>query len=237
METLSVQFTPQDFAKVDTYFQSYTGVDLPDIPEKYDDYILKTRTIMAQDAQVNIKYGDVGILSNVNGQITLENGDVLDGKLVAKAYEGLSRMTMFVASVVNIDQILQENDDMMDQFFLEFWAVSMLNAGREILTAQCNQTLAAQGETCTSVWSPGQGNFKLTNQKVLFHLLAPETMGVTLDKRNRILPLKSVSGTMGHMKLTQEEEIISCDYCEFRETCPGYAGKKYEHLQSQRRLL
>ncbi len=233
---ISLQFSQEDLEQVDIYFQAYTGVDVQNIPEKYEDYILQTREIMVQKGDVRLMYGTFPIASQDETKVVLEDGLPLESKLVAKAFASSQEVTMFVTSVVNIDEILEEQDDEMDIYFLEYWAVSMMNVGRKkFITAQ-NQQLEANHQKCTSVWSPGQGTFRLHNQKTLFALLHPETMGVTLDKYNRMIPLKSVSGVVGLVPTTFQETLISCDFCDFRETCPGYAGEKYQHLQKQRRL-
>lgn len=236
LKEITHSFTQEEVQRSGEYFQRYTGVDMNDIPAKYDGYVIETRDILVRDGIFKIKLGDISIVDKGDGKITLENGDVFNGKLVTKAYQGLEKVAMFVSSVVNIDEILDEHDDMMETFFLEFWAVALLNAAKESVIKKLNQELAENGQKCTSVWSPGQGDFKLLNQKILFRVLDPETMGVTLDKHNRMVPFKTVSGTMAYMSIDKEEELISCDYCEFRETCPGYAGKLYQHLNSQRRL-
>ncbi len=233
---IKLQFTQADLEQADIYFQAYTGIDVQNIPEKYEDYILQTKEIMVSQGDIRLIHGTFPIASRSETAVVMEDGFPLESKLVAQAYTPAEEVTMFVTSVVNIDQILEENDDMMDTYFLEYWAVSLMNVGKNMFIADQNQQLKGKHRKCTSVWSPGQGTFQLHNQKTLFALLHPETMGVTLDKYTRMVPLKSVSGTMGVIPLDFEESLISCDFCDFRETCPGYAGKKYQYFNGQRRL-
>jgi len=236
-QSFTVEFDGHDLDTIIYYFKGYTGVDMNSIPPKYNDYIIPTKDIMTSQAKVVIKYCGVDIAATNDKGIVLENGEIFTGDLIKKAYEGYSRLYLFVTSVINIDEILEAHPDVMETFFLEYWAVSMLNASRVKFLTSMNEKLKAENCKLTSVWSPGQSKFELKNQLALFHTLKPESIGVTLDKHTRMIPLKTVSGTVGVMPADKEETMISCDFCEHNATCPGYTGRLIKNQREHQRLI
>ncbi len=236
-QSYEVKFDEEDIQRAAKYFKGYTGVDINDIPAKFEDYIMPVMDLMLSQAKIVIKYCGVDIIEESDTGLLLENDIIFEGEQIKKAYSGVKHLFVYVTSVINIDDILKAHPDMMETFFIEYWATSMLNASREKLTRKLNGILNEEGCKCTSVWSPGQNKFELINQKPLFDILKPETIGVTLDKHMRMIPLKTVSGTMGVIPVAAHEKMISCDYCEHRKYCPGYAGKKIKNQEAQRRLI
>lgn len=236
-QAYEVIFEEEDIKRAAKYFKGYTGVDIDNIPTKFEDYIMPIMDLMFSQAKIVIKYCGVDIMEETDMGLGLENGVIFEGEQIKKAYEGIKHLFVFVTSVINIDDILAAHPEMMETFFIEYWATSILNASREKLTKKLNRILGEEGCKCTSVWSPGQNKFELINQKPLFDILKPETIGVTLDKHMRMLPLKTVSGTMGVIPVNVHETMISCDYCEHRNYCPGYVGKKIKNQEAQRRLI
>lgn len=236
-QTLKMKFDAQQWETADRYFRSYTHVDVSAVPEKFKDYVLPMKEVMKGHARVLMKYGIAEVTRREEERIVLEEDQVFAGRMIGKAYKDAEQVVIFVASVVNIDELLETHRDMMDTFFLEYWAVAMLSACREYLEEQLQIQLNGSGKKLTTVWSPGQSKFELCNQKPLFHLLRPETIGVRLDRNMRMLPLKSISGTVGVVAEEVKIEMISCDYCEHAKTCPGYKGVRYRDFDKQRRLV
>jgi|GEM_PF-2042159 len=236
-QSCTVVFNEHDLDTVMYYFKGYTGVDLNSIPPKYDEYILPTKDIMMSQAKVVIKYCGVDITGTNDKGVVLEDGEIFTGDLIKKAYDGYSRLYLYVTSVINIDEILEAHPDVMETFFIEYWSVAMLNASRVKFLAMMDDRLKAENSKLTSVWSPGQSKFELKNQRVLFNILKPEDIGVTLDKHTRMLPLKTVSGTAAVMPADKEETMISCDFCEHNQTCPGYTGRLIKNQREHQRLI
>lgn len=237
MTELQICLDEEQWKRAECYFAAYTHVAVSQIPEKFVPYVLPMKKVIAESGKIVLKYCREDVAGHEDDGILLSAGDKLTSKIISKAYAEAREIVLFAASVINIDQLLREHQDMMDQFFLEFWAVSVLSVTREWLTGQIDKLLMGSKMKQTSVWSPGQSRFELYNQGPLFRSLKPETMGLTLDRHFRMLPLKSISGTIGIVPAESEIEMISCDYCEHARTCPGYKGKKYADLEENRRLL
>lgn len=81
--------------------------------------------------------------------------------------------------------------------------------------------LARRGLALGCSFSPGQDDWPLEDQHLLFALLRPERIGVRLNERGVMYPLKSVSEAI---PVGKEEEISppepACARCPRRGSCP-----------------
>ncbi len=81
--------------------------------------------------------------------------------------------------------------------------------------------LARQGLALGCPFSPGQDDWPLEDQRLLFALLRPERIGVRLNEQGVMYPLKSVSEAI---PVGREGEIPfpgpACTRCPRREGCP-----------------
>ncbi len=237
MTEVRLQLSEEQWQRAECYFAAYTHVTASDVPEKFKPYVLPMKEVISNEGRLVLKYCWEDVQGRVENGILLAKGEMLTSKMICKAYKDAKKVVLFAASVVNIDELLGRHMDMMKQFFLEFWAVSVLSVAREWLIEQIGGRLTGSGLKQTGVWSPGQSKFDLSNQGTLFRLLQPETVGITLDRYCRMIPLKSISGTIGIVPAESEIEMISCDYCEHAKICPGYKGKKYADIEENRRLI
>lgn len=237
MTEVQLQLNEKQWQRAACYFDAYTHIAISDVPEKFKPYVLPMKEVISDEGRLILKYCWEDVKGRVEDGILLAKGEMLTSEIIRKAYKDTRKVVLFAASVVNIDPLLERHEDMMEQFFLEFWAVSILSVAREWLVGQVETTLAGSDLKQTSVWSPGQSKFELSNQGALFRLLQPETVGITLDRHFRMVPLKSISGTIGIVPAESEITMISCDYCEHAKTCPGYMGQKYADIEGNRRLI
>lgn len=81
--------------------------------------------------------------------------------------------------------------------------------------------LTRQGLALGCSFSPGQDDWPLEDQRLLFALLRPQRIGVRLNEQGVMYPLKSVSEAI---PVGRKEEIPphgpACDRCPRRESCP-----------------
>ena len=234
--SLKIEPTPEQWRRAEEYFKAYTHVAPDDVPDKFKAYVIPAKEIVKREGRLVMKYTAVKAASHPKDGVLLENGQRFRGKLIATAYREASEIVLFAASMINIQDILNRHDEMMETFFIEYWAVSLLSVCREHLVKILDAQLKAQDLKQTGVWSPGQSGFTLENQIPLFSLLKPETVGITLDHHQRMLPLKSISGTIGLVPQATEITMFPCDYCEHAITCPGYSGKRLQNENCNRRL-
>ena len=68
--------------------------------------------------------------------------------------------------------------------------------------------------------SPGEPGWPLTEQRVLFSLVAADRIGVRLSEGCAMIPKKSVSFVLGiGPGILTAAEGSQCDYCSLRDTC------------------
>ena len=231
-----VRLNEKQWERASEYFQAYTGVSVADIPPKFSPYVLPAKEIVKNEGRLQMKHMTAEVTGHPRDGLQLDDGIAFSGKQIGKAYEEAQQIVLFAAAMVNIQEILQRHSEMMEAFFIEYWTVSLLSICREQLQSQLAEQYRNSGLQLTGVWSPGQSGFELQNQIPLFDLLKPQTIGITLDEHQRMLPLKSISGTAGLVPEHCEITMQPCDYCTFGKTCPGYSGVKYKD-SAGRRLL
>lgn len=235
LHVLEIQFTEEEWEQIAQYFSKYTAIDIQQIPARYQRYVMPAREIMKSEARILLKYAVIDRLDEERSLgIKLENGAMLTDAIIQKAYAEAKKILFFVASVVNIDEILETHPKKMEKFFLEYWAVSMLGVAKARMKKILEEMLKESMWKQTSVWSPGQAHFELENQQILFDILKPEAEGIRLDHYMRMLPLKTVSGTIGIVSKDATINMISCDYCEHAQSCPSYEGVRFQDMKHRR---
>jgi hypothetical protein len=79
---------------------------------------------------------------------------------------------------------------------------------------------APRGYVVTSPFGPGQCRWDLAEQRVLFDLIEPSRIGISLTDTFLMIPKKSVSGIMGIGKPDEVFTTSPCSLCN-RKDCPG----------------
>ncbi len=77
-----------------------------------------------------------------------------------------------------------------------------------------------RGCVVTSPFGPGQCQWDLAEQRVLFDLIAPSRVGISLTDTFLMIPKKSVSGIVGIGKPDEVFTTSPCSLCN-RKDCPG----------------
>ena len=75
--------------------------------------------------------------------------------------------------------------------------------------------------------SPGESDWPLTEQRVIFSMLETEQIGVSLSRRSLVMtPVKSTSLVLGRgVGPLGREGGSHCDYCTIRDRC-AYRGRR-----------
>ncbi|KLU59666.1 vitamin B12 dependent methionine synthase, activation domain [Peptococcaceae bacterium CEB3] len=144
---------------------------------------------------------------------------------------------MFVMTAgIKIDEKIafyQENDDLSRAYVLDSVGSAAIALASSEALGRMEKDYAEQGLRTSIPLGPGHSYWKrLEDQQVLFQILQPERIGVTLNSSNLMLPKKSVSMVMGVGKELPEHEEGQkhCDFCALRGNCSmsrvvsGYAS-------------
>ena len=103
-------------------------------------------------------------------------------------------------------------------------SVSLIEDVSNRAQAEINEKSAGKGLSVGGRYSPGYGDFPLTQQKDVLRLLrAEEKLGITLTDGFLMLPRKSVTGVIGLYE-DKPEERVSCTVCSMREWCEFRKG-------------
>lgn len=210
---------------VEKYFRSYSSAK----DEKYEEFIEEAREIVYEKAKLVVVYDS----------FAAEEFDARGFKsdLLRRALIDDERIYVTVSSVINEKEIFDEvEDDPIIDFFAQSWMVAMLNGAREKLREDIVANEVADGFKLSSAWSPGQADIPIENQGIIFDILQPEDLGITITKHYKMKPQMSVSGIMGVRDEKLEEKYNSCDFCDRKELCPGYNGITLKGQEFNRRL-
>jgi hypothetical protein len=97
------------------------------------------------------------------------------------------------------------------------WAVDMV---RQQVCRRLQDDAEAAGQHVSTSLSPGESEWPLEEQAVLFSLLDAGSIGVSLSPTLIMNPVKSLSFVLGRgSNLTGHEGGSHCDFCVIRERC------------------
>jgi hypothetical protein len=160
-------------------------------------------------------------------QVVLENGIKIGGGPVTKIVKGAEEL---LVALITIGQDLEcqvkkymTNDKMFQGILLDgfaSWAVD--NVRNQFLEKIKKDLHANHGLRTSIIVSPGEIDWLIQDQKVIFTLLKEESiqMGVQLRDSMLMLPLKSLTFIMGiGSKPLGKEAGKNCDICSMREKC------------------
>lgn len=103
-------------------------------------------------------------------------------------------------------------------------SVSLIEAVSDRAQKEINAIHSPFGFSVGGRYSPGYGDFPLTQQKDVLKLLkCEESLGITLTEGYLMLPRKSVTSVIGLYE-EKPEERVSCTVCTMREWCEFRKG-------------
>lgn len=115
-----------------------------------------------------------------------------------------------------------------DSFLLDGVANAALGSVGRYVISKVADYAREQGFDASTHVSPGQADWGVEQQKVLFRLLPAEKIGISLNDKNLMFPLKSTTVVIGIGEgVTKPEEGSACDYCKLNATCPQRKVRKY----------
>ena len=97
------------------------------------------------------------------------------------------------------------------------WAVDQL---RQQLYERVQVELAERGWRTSSPLSPGESDWPMREQRIIFKLLDTAEIGVTLGPSYMMSPLKSLSVVFGAgAREMGSEGLTNCDFCSIQDRC------------------
>lgn len=206
---------------VDTIFQAHTGIDPCHVPEKYEGAVERARAFVVDRLDAAFIYRYVEIQGIEAGAVHLEEGLHLSGAMPPKLLQRAEGVICYVGTLPGFPQQIEGIGDGLEAYFADIWGTACIEAAQARLADHLSDGLRGSGKKRTFLWSPGQHQFDLINQRPLFELLHPEDIGCTLTRKCRMEPIKSVSGVAGVVGQEEDAGASPCAYCSLHATCPA----------------
>jgi hypothetical protein len=166
----------------------------------------------------------------LHARVVLEGGARIGGGPFAAVVGGASELMIGVCTVG--DGIsrrvreLQHGGAMLRGLLLDdlaSWAVDMV---RQQLCRRMEEEAAAAGLHVSTCLSPGESDWSMEDQRVIFSLVDASPIGVSLSPSLVMSPLKSLSLVMGRGSARMGHEGGSnCDFCAIADRC-AYRGRR-----------
>ena len=118
---------------------------------------------------------------------------------------------------------LTQNNDFLNAFFLDAAGLAILDGVSSDAYKRITDKLGLSGFYPGCRWEPGCEHTSLTDQKILFDLLSPDSLGITLSESHVFLPYKTVSCwipiTQNPMEKTNINKCRQCSLknCQYRQ--------------------
>jgi hypothetical protein len=204
---------------IDTLFGRQMKFDANDVPKRYKAVFDKTRKDSFEALTVKGIFESREIEDVRDGSIRLRSGEVLESAMLAKAFHLSSELVFYVVSVAGYEALDETEENMAAKLFLDSWGTAVVESGSTHFKRGIAKELEKENIYATFAFSPGQHNISMELQKVIFGLLAPEEIGVTLNEHFLMHPKKSVSGIFGIGPNRDAKRLRPCDFCNLRTTC------------------
>ena len=215
---------------IDTMFGRQMKLDMKNIPLKYKAVFDETRNDAFQTMEINCIFESYEIDRLEGDRILLKGGTALESSMLAKAFRRSKELAFYVVSTVGYEALDEAVENMAIKLFLDSWGTAFVECSSIHLKKSLAEDLKKHGIYTTFAFSPGQHNVSMELQKVIFALLQPEAIGVTLNEHFLMHPKKSVSGIFGIGPEKDDDGMKPCDFCDLRDTCSSaYAGNVVEN--------
>ena len=208
--------------------KKHAGVDIDDIPSKYGNSVLEAQALIREKLTLSIVYQCIDITGIEGDKVMTSTGHCFSGKMAPRILKGAEQVVCFVGTLAKFNDLRDSSPDVMVNYFWDTWGSIYAECGQSWVEQDLTQRLKDTGQRRAYAWNPGQYQFDLINQRPIFDLLEPDSIGCTLDKHLRMLPFKSTSGIIPILPATAppELDLLPCDFCIMRTTCPASKSAK-----------
>jgi hypothetical protein len=155
----------------------------------------------------------------------LLGGGRFTGKILARVLKGSDLAVVYAATLgPELDQEssrLAAGGDVLSSVLLDTAGTLILaKASISFISKVFDAQAAPHGCAVTPPFGPGQCRWDLAEQRVLFDLISPSRIGITLTDTYLMIPKKSVSGILGIGRPGEIFTTAPCKICD-RKDCPG----------------
>ncbi len=212
---------------IDAMFDRQMKLDSRNIPGKFKPFYEKTRKDSFNALTIKGIFESYKVEEIAGDLIRLSNGVVLESSMLARVLHKSTELVFYVAGVHGYEALDEAEENMMAKLFLDSWGTAIIECGSSHFKKCIAKELEEKEIYSTFSFSPGQHNVPMEMQKIIFDMLKPDEIGVSLNDHYLMHPKKSVSGIFGIGPHKDEEGLQPCDFCDLRETCSSaYVGSE-----------
>lgn len=181
-------------------------------------------TEAAEVVKPTILWREVEISGAGEEELYLEGGYTLTSRLLAKVAGTAEKLIIFTATVGNAFEervaAYKNQGDVLEAYTLDATGIAYLVKSMEALE-ELQKKYEQAGLKTTFMMGPGHSYWsKLDDIKVIFELLKPEQIGLSLTQSNLILPTKSAAFVFGvGSNLPDYTGKTHCDFCHLKDNC------------------
>jgi hypothetical protein len=158
-----------------------------------------------------------------HGAVVLRGGARLAGGPIADVVAGAQELALAVCTVGEAvtDRIRdhQREGRLLRGVLLDELASMAVDSVRQQVCRRLSAEAAAAGQCASVSLSPGESQWPLSDQAVIFSLVDAAAIGVSLSPTLLMRPLKSLSLVLGRGGRGAPAGGDGCDYCVIRERC------------------
>jgi hypothetical protein len=151
---------------------------------------------------ITCAYRITGISKIESPQVFLEDGTILKGIKLSELLSNCDQALLMMASggkkVMELICKLQKEGLMSEAVVVDAAASEITDSALNVVMSQVEQQLRSKGMTMTKMrFSPGYGDFDITQQRDFYRLLEGERFGIKLNDACLLIPEKSVFAIAG----------------------------------------
>lgn len=191
----------------------------PGIQSLYEEVIEQGLQLL----EPKLLYEQFPIVKMEEAAVELEGGYRFESRHLRQFIDGATSLLIMCRTIgPKLEARIKEwqETDLMKGFVLDtVGSVATSNLGR--LSLQYVETeLKKEGLETSVGMAPGQLDWKLSAQEIVFELLKPEQIGVTLNQSFIMTPIKSSTAVVGVGEgLAAKRDAIPCTRCPRRNEC------------------
>ena len=177
-------------------------------------------------AKPSYSYSSFPVLHHKNGHsMQLAKTSIECPVLISTKVMGVVALICTIGpGIENEAASLNKSNDFLNAFFLDAAGLAILDGVSSSAYKRITDKLGLSGFYPGCRWEPGCEETSLTDQKILFDLLSPDSLGITLSESNVFLPYKTVSCwipiTQNPMEKTNTNKCRQCTLknCLYRQS-------------------
>lgn len=152
--------------------------------------------------QITVAYRIMKIIDIDYPNVKLADGTILSGQKLSKLLENSQEALIMAATgghnIMKLIVRLQKEERLSEAVIADAAASVMTDSALDFTMNMVNQQLRSKGRLLTKMrFSPGYGDFDISQQKDFYRLLKCENLGLVLNDAYMLIPEKSVFAVAG----------------------------------------